>query len=345
MTDPTPQIITKLRTLDAALERRELSREGRERIGHSLEQRALERRFATRLRWWPVLAFAAGALVMAMLLRSGSERTRGGDAPERVEVVVPTDVEGPTIAESETPTHHCAVPTPGGGELAVGECVVGDGVRISALIGSRYEWATDRVELLAGELLFEVESRPGHPLLVIVGEAAIEVIGTRFVVHREPTRGWISLLEGQVRVRVGEQAAVDVRVGEQLEWSPPEPSVEIDPAPDPAPATAPATAPDLASVRPAQDQGLAELLEEVAGLRRRGEYQAAVDRLRAGERKDWSARARQLVSYEIGTLLERQLQDFDAACRHWETHLQRHKDARHQAIIERSMARMDCTDR
>jgi hypothetical protein len=67
-----------------------------------------------------------------------------------------------------------------------------------------------------------------------------------------------------------------------------------------------------------------------------------VDRLRAGERKGWSARGRQLVSYEIGSLLERQLQDVDAACEHWAAHLERYPKGRYDSIIARSIARLGC---
>jgi transmembrane sensor len=91
-----------------------------------------------------------------------------------------------------------------------------------------------------------------------------------------------------------------------------------------------------------EDEGLAELLEEVAMLRRAGEYQAAVERLRAGDRKGWSSRGRQLVSYEIGSLLERQLGDREGACAHWAGHRKRWPKGRYEAIVGRSMVRLEC---
>ncbi|HVH99630.1 MAG TPA: FecR domain-containing protein [Enhygromyxa sp.] len=331
MTDRTPDdVVAKLRELDSALERRGVPSERSERVRRALEQRALEQRFAGRLRWWPALAFAAGAAVMAAVLLHEREDTKPSEAPELVEAP-PLDVapeHEPPVNEPPVnePVRSCAPAKAGVGELAAGECVSGDGVRLSALMASRYEWAPDRVVLRSGELLFDVESRPERPLEVDSGAATIEVVGTTFVVHRDAELGWISLLEGHVRVRVGDRAAVDLREGEQLEWS-----------------QAPARKPVQARVE--HDEGLAELLEEVAGLRRRGEYQAAVDRLRADQRKGWSARGRQLVSYEIGTLLERQLQDFDAACEHWADHRQRFPSGRYESIIARSMTRMGCADR
>lgn len=337
MTDRSDDdVLARLRALDEAFERRGVPSEARERMGGALQERALERRFAAKLRWWPVLAFAAGAAVMAAALLFGGERSRSSDAPVVVDETKPTPIDsgaGAVELVVDEPIRSCADAKPGVGELAAGACVVGDGVRISGLIGSRYEWADDRVVLVAGELLLDVESRPESPLTVMVGEAAIEVIGTSFVVHRDAELGWISLLEGHVRVRVGEQPAVDLREGGQLEWSAEEQAAEPAPVREPA-----------ASARRDEDEGLAELLEEVAGLRRQGEYQAAIDRLRAGDREGWSARGRQLVSYEIGSLLERQLRDFEAACEHWAEHRKRYPRGRYESIIERSVARMDCAD-
>jgi mannose-6-phosphate isomerase-like protein (cupin superfamily) len=329
VTDRSPDdVIAKLRELDAALGRRGPSSDSSERVRRALEQRALEQRFAARLRWWPVLAFAAGAAVMAAMLLGEA------DKPELVEREVPSALvepqdDGPPAKDAPViePAHRCPLAKLGVAELAAGECVAADGVEISAMIASRYEWGPARVVLLSGELLFDVEPRAEQPLWVVAGAATIEVIGTSFVVHHDAELGWISLLEGHVRVRVGEDEIVDLREGQHLEWPP-------APAPAPAPVPVP--------VRNHNDEGLAELLEEVSGLRRRGEYQAAVDRLRAGELASWSARGRQLVSYEIGTLLERQLQDFDAACQHWAEHRERFSNGRYESIIMRSMTRMGC---
>jgi hypothetical protein len=330
VTDRSPDdVVAKLRELDSAFERRGVSSERSERVGRALQQRALEQRFAARLRWWPVLAFAAGAAVMAALLLSEDQSVTPDEAP-RTELVEREAPQKPSTDAAPViePSRSCAPAQLGVAELAVGECVAADGVRLSALLPSRYEWLPDRVALLSGELMFDVEPRSARPLEVVSGVATIEVIGTSFVVHQDLELGWISLLDGHVRVRVATNAAVDLREGQQLEWL-------QAPVPKPAPL----------AVRIENDEGLTELLDEVAALRRRGEYQVAVDHLRAGQRKSWSARGRQLVSYEIGTLLERQLQDLDAACEHWAAHRERFPSGRYDSIITRSMARIGCEHR
>jgi hypothetical protein len=245
-----------------------------------------------------------------------SERRADPGATE----VEPRQPEPPPVEQART----CGSPVSGAAELVAGGCLAGNGVRISALTSSQFEWTSDRVLLRSGELAFDVDPRPDHPFAVIAGDASIEVVGTSFVVHQDAELGWISLLEGHVRVRVGTRAVEELREGEQLEWSAFKP-----------------TAPAPVSNR-RDDEGLATLLEEVAGLRRRGEYQAAIEQLRAGDRSDWSVRSRQLVSFEIGTLLERQLGDLDAACKHWAVHRERYPNGRYESIILRSMTRMHC---
>ncbi len=338
MTDRSPDdVLAKLRELDSAFERRGVPSDRSERIRRTLEQRVLEQRFAARLRWWPALAFAAGAAVMAAMLLHEPESPWTSETPVLAEsgpTSVAPDPTGEELSAIE-PMLACAPMQEGAAELAAGECVSADGVRLSAAIASRYTWTPDRVELLAGELSFDVEPRPEQPLEVVSGAATIEVIGTSFVVHHDEEGGWLSLIEGHVRVRVGDRAAVDLRAGQRIEW----PRVD---GPEREQAT-PSSRSNHASR--SEDEGLAELLEEVADLRRRGEHQAAVDRLRTVDPIHWSPRAQQLVSYEIGSLLERQLHNSAAACEHWTHHRERFPNGRYDSIITRSMTRLGCADR
>uniref|UniRef100_UPI001C638193 hypothetical protein n=1 Tax=Enhygromyxa salina TaxID=215803 RepID=UPI001C638193 len=89
----------------------------------------------------------------------------------------------------------------------------------------------------------------------------------------------------------------------------------------------------------------AELLDEIAQLRRQGAFEAALERLRAAEQPSWSRRSRQLVASEIGSLPDRHLRDIDAACVHWRAHRRRHPDGRHDASVARAMERMSCASR
>ncbi|MEZ4453279.1 MAG: FecR family protein [Nannocystaceae bacterium] len=227
----------------------------------------------------------------------------------------------------------CRAPTDEPLDLAVGECVEGDGVRIDALAGSALAWTGDEVAVIDGEVLFEVAPRPDRPLRVIAGAASIEVVGTRFVVHHQGRRGWISMLEGRVIADDGRGPSRALEAGERLGWAGPTATTS-------ARATTPARAPRSGDTD--GDEGLTELLAEVAELRRRGAYEAAVERLRAGERPTWSRRARALVSYEIGVLLGRQAGDHEAACAHWAEHRRRFADAERDALLLRTLERLGC---
>ncbi|MEZ4453278.1 MAG: hypothetical protein R3B09_27695 [Nannocystaceae bacterium] len=70
MSDPRRDPLASLRAVDDALARREPAPEAVERVRRRLQARALERPLRERLRWWPALAFAGGAALMAGLLAS-----------------------------------------------------------------------------------------------------------------------------------------------------------------------------------------------------------------------------------------------------------------------------------
>jgi len=338
-----PEPLARLRALDQAIARRGASAEARESVRRRLQQSAVEHGFHARLRWWPAVAFAAGAITMGVLLvpEGPAERTPSTALTEAEPSAGPTADAG--VAVEPTPTEpSCAALQPGIVRLEVDACVLGDGVRMSALLPSQLAWDGDAIELHAGEVLFDVAPRPGRPLRVASGALEIEVVGTRFVVHHDDAGGWVSMLEGHVRTRVDGGPMQDLRNDQRLEW----PAVSAsEPAPTSDPAPAPArTTPPRASKPAAADEGLSELLAEIATLRRDGAYREAVERLRATDVRRFSARARQLVSYEIGTLLERQLGDAAEACRHWAEHRRRYPNGRYDAIVARSLERLRCTD-
>jgi hypothetical protein len=309
----------------------------------------VEQEFHARLRWWPALAFAAGAITMGVLLISDGldeasrsataiEVAAASEVGERVEVE-PVEVE-PAPGPKAVPTEPaCVELQPGLVHLEADECAFGDGVRVSALLPSHLQWEAGSVELRTGELLLDVAPRPERPLHVTFGAIDIEVVGTRFVVHHDDAQGWISMLEGHVRARVGDGPARDLRGGQRLEW----PGAATDDGPTTKPA-AKRVGPPSASKSAELDEGLAELLVEVAELRRNGAYREAVERLRATVSRSWSRRARQLVSYEIGTLLERQLGDATQACAHWAEHRRRYPNGRHDAIVARALQRLRCDE-
>lgn len=337
--------IERLRGLDRAIARRGASADARARVRRRIRQSAVERRFHVMLRWWPAAAFAAGAVTMGVLLiperEVGSGRGASTAVVEGAEVgATDRDVSGglePSQSVTAPPTDPtCADLRPGIVELAADACAFADDVRITALLPSRLRWEDSKAEVQSGELLFDVAPRPEQPLHVTLGAVDIEVVGTRFVVHHGGAHRWISMLEGHVRTRVGDGAAQDLRDGQRLDWPSPTAST-ITPAPE-----RPTTRPIATSKPPKPDDGLAPLLERVAALRRDGAFREAVELLRSTDTHRWSPRARQLVSYEIGTLLERQLGDVEQACTHWTEHRRRFPSGRHDAIVARSLDRLRC---
>ncbi|MCA9710647.1 MAG: FecR domain-containing protein [Myxococcales bacterium] len=352
MAERREEVLARLRDLDEALARRSPSPQSREQLRRRLHSHAVEQRFAARLRWWPALAFAAGAVTMVLLLARGpgsepvtepsTERAMASpSSPASSSAAAsreaPRDAEATAGAGAEAVAG--ADPRPAGAaepacerteasalDLPAHACVARDGVRVSALLDAHLQWEGDRIELRGGAALFEVEPRPARPLRVAVGELEIEVVGTRFVVH-DGEAPWVSVLEGHVRVRVGQQAPRDLRDGQRFD------------APSPG-------LPAKRARRPARggDEELAALLDEVARLRGQGAYREAVERLRASDGRGFGRRARQVVSYELGTLLERQLGDVAGACAHWAEHQRRYPSGRYAQIVARAQARLGCTD-
>lgn len=60
-----------------------------------------------------------------------------------------------------------------------------------------------QVELLRGEAYFDVHTTQNDQLEVILGNARIKHIGTRFVIRMEKNGGVIAVNEGQVELQIG----------------------------------------------------------------------------------------------------------------------------------------------
>lgn len=79
-----------------------------------------------------------------------------------------------------------------------------DGTRVSMNTATRlvidYDRGTRRVELTAGEALFEVAKRPDWPFVVVAGDRTISALGTAFVVRRDPRDLAVTLVEGKIAI-------------------------------------------------------------------------------------------------------------------------------------------------
>ena len=134
----------------------------------------------------------------------------------------------------------------GAGEAALAEPVtverhrLADGSELSVHPDTSYTLGAGRgrdveIELLAGELEFEVVHDRQRRFRVHAGEVLVEVVGTVFSVERHDHQIAVEVTRGEVRVEAPWRAPVSLRAGERLELERPEPSTAPRPARDPAP--------------------------------------------------------------------------------------------------------------
>jgi transmembrane sensor len=97
---------------------------------------------------------------------------------------------------------------PSGVTTEVGEqrlLTLKDGSRIFLNTATRvvvhYDQNARRIELKAGEALFDVAKRPHWPFIVDAGDQQVTALGTSFVVRRETDRTAVTLVEGKVAVQ------------------------------------------------------------------------------------------------------------------------------------------------
>ncbi|MEM6996926.1 MAG: hypothetical protein AAF721_40865, partial [Myxococcota bacterium] len=90
----------------------------------------------------------------------------------------------------------------------------------------------------------------------------------------------------------------------------------------------------------AKRQDADALIERVAELRRAGKYRRAASVLRKALRSRWDRRTAQVLSYELGQILQRHHDDGAAACRHWRRHQARYPGGRYAGAV--AVALHDC---
>lgn len=68
-------------------------------------------------------------------------------------------------------------------------------------VALHFDAAERRVELLAGQALFDVEKDPERPFRVIAGSTEVVAVGTQFEVYRRGDATLVTVVEGEVAVR------------------------------------------------------------------------------------------------------------------------------------------------
>jgi transmembrane sensor len=185
------------------------------------------------------------------------------------------------------------------------------------------------LRLHRGLVLFSVRKRAPHEpaFRILVSHGAIEVLGTRFLVRQEAATGEVVLEEGAIRFEGAQGTALLSRAGDRLLWPP---------LPAPVQAAKP-VAPAKRGRNPS-----ATVLDEIATLRRAHRYAAAVKRLRRALLQPAGASTREILSFELGTLLSDHLQEPEAACAHWSLHLGQFPEGRYREEIAAFLVRLRC---
>jgi transmembrane sensor len=206
---------------------------------------------------------------------------------------------------------------------------------------ARLRRLSDGVELAAGTLTLDVNhDRPrASPFRVRVSHGDLEVLGTRFTVTQRHDGGEVTLHRGSIRFR---DAAGQTRVlspGQRLSW--PLPAELRAERPVVAPAPQPKRAREKTAPKPLEAPAKFDaeaLLERIAVLRSRGQYEEAVTALASA----LQTRADERLSFELGAILTRQLRDATRACEHWSAHRARFERGRYEREISLARAELRC---
>ena len=358
------ELIARLIEADQALAEEKLPPSGVHRIANRISQELDGTREERRLRWAPMVAFVAGAaLVLAFFGYTRWVSSPGASesndrvvrAPEQPRAVVT----GPGCLREDT----------GHGLMLRGTCEVvthSPVMRVQTTETAAIQLDERVVTLDQGTALFDVDPTKDAPVRVVTPAGEILVVGTRFRVAAGTSTAEVDLYEGVLeihdragrRVRItagehfvlrtslpepadgeggtfGEAPAVDAETGGVVETVETE-TVETERAARRRPR------PDDATKKPDKPLDASEIVDRVRSLRRRGQYTRAARTLEQALRRKWPKRTADVLSYELGGIIARHLQDDDRACAHWSRHLQRFGSTRYRKQILASMRGLKC---
>lgn len=180
----------------------------------------------------------------------------------------------------------------------------------------------DRVVVEHGWAVFDVEHRDASPLRIGFDGGTIAVLGTVFSVFQDDARGHVELVEGKVRIDGSGGARHLLEPGGRFAWTRGESA-------NPTPLRV--------LPRPA---AVDDSLDEVARLRSKREYRRARELVQTLRARASTAREREVLDYEFGTLLEAEHAPQADRCRHWRRFLGAYPSSRYaEAIRKRTV---DC---
>jgi len=226
--------------------------------------------------------------------------------------------------------------------------LVDEDLHASLVVRERVQLRRRRgLEIMRGTVVVRVDKRRPRqaPAELRVSHGRIQVMGTRFTVVQGPTRGHVTLHEGAIRFASDDGRSVAVRVGETLGWPLPQERRPVARevregviAPPPRD-----RGPRRESPQP-PPQTFEAIQQRIAALRSRGRYEEAVREIAGAlDERSYSQRARETLSFELGSMLTNQLADRQRACAHWARHLRRYERGRYAVEIAQARRRLRCT--
>lgn len=190
------------------------------------------------------------------------------------------------------------------------------GGKLEALSDAILRHSDHGIHLVAGRVRFSVQRRAGAPLVVLVSEGRIEVMGTVFTVEQNTASGRVTLHEGRIDWIARQSDRRMLEPGETLRWG--------------VPRTWTATQVD-------------EAVSDVTRLRRLGQFREAAKRLDELAGAPLPPSAAEVLSYERGLILQNDLHDLPRACRHWITHSKRFDSGRYRPQLEEAHEKCKAT--
>jgi hypothetical protein len=351
-------LLDELRRADASLQAERLPPSAVRRVGRRIDEELADTDGSTRMpRWVPMATFAGGAaLVLAVLAIGGPRRDASPEATGTIVRGADCESDGAKIS---------------------GRCDVKMAEPAMTIHTARadVELHGRVIDVHGGQADFDVDPVHEAPVRVKVPGGQIVVVGTRFRVEVDAAaqRGVVILHEGRLRfeaddgrvsaIEAGETFAFGVKAlaqGDAVDRDASAAAIERDREDAPeagsnataskAPSTAvrrPATRlrakmptrPDAAEPAPIDVDAL---ITAVDASRRTGDYHGAADALRAALRGHLDLRAREVLSYELGTILGGHLKDTEQACAHWSEHHRRFGDGRYGKQVARARAQLGC---
>lgn len=349
------EMLERLKAADQSLSKERMPRAGSRRVAKRISAELESQSRPSRMGWIPMLTFVAGAALVFLFLRWSTN-----DEPSLTEAAAESGsmtvlVTGPACRSHSDETTSvwgaCSLSTSG------------PSMSIDTIDGSHLEVDDRMVHLRSGSALFDVEPVRGEPIRVTIPQGEIVVVGTRFRVVVGDVRSEVELYEGRLEFRDRAGQVTPILAGQHVGFG--EPAVErqpaapvvapvVAPAPTAPPAEQAAVAPPAATRTPAKrkpgaateqppvEHDAGPVIEAAEKLRRAGRYSEAAATLRAALKRRWPTRTADVLSHELGRLLERRIRDQASACAHWKKHLERFTKTRYRTRIERSMDELGC---